>query len=88
VKHAQVAAFKLATQLNPVNRNFSHGRCNIIAKLNAAPLLASQSCTPACMELFEVYHMQSDCPAGTSALLAGRKHHVMHPVASGGSSLS
>jgi len=34
-ENAQVAARKLATQLNPINRNFTGSHCNILAKFNA-----------------------------------------------------
>ena len=50
--------------------------------------MLSSSRTPVYMKLFEVYRMQSDSPAGTSALLAGHKHCVMHTTAFGGSSLA
>jgi len=60
----KVAARELATQLNPINHNFTCSRCNMIAKLNAAPQSHfCPSCMLACTNSFEVYCMQSDCPA-------------------------
>jgi len=57
----------LAIKLNPTNHDFTSSRCNIIVKFNAVtharPLPPSPSHMPACMKSFEVYHMQSDCPA-------------------------
>jgi len=35
-ENVQVTDRELATQPNPINHNFTHSRCNIIAKLNAA----------------------------------------------------
>jgi len=43
VKNAQVAARKLAIQLNPINRDLTRSHCDSIAKLNAAP---HSSCRP------------------------------------------
>jgi len=43
-KNAQVGARKLATQLKPINHNFIHSRCNIIAKLSAVPHLQLKCC--------------------------------------------
>jgi len=62
---------KLATQMNPINHNFTCSCCHIIAKLNGAPLLPSPS------SMHEVVCVAAVCEGskGDASLASGRHNY-------------
>jgi len=82
--HKLLSARKLATQLNPVNRNITHSCCNIIVKLNAASHVRCRPAHPARRREWScLCHRRLQGSKGDASLASGC-HHCRVKLNTGG----